>query len=175
MVERMLGPRRLSANALSKEVGVGQPILSQWLRQAGNNALVSKHEIGKRSLKRPEDWTPAEKFEAVMEAAAVAEEDLGVWLRKKGVTEEHLRQWRELALSGIAIRPKRASSEERQKIETLEKELRRKDKALAETAALLVLQGKMQALWAEEDDATRQGNDEPSSKGSRKPWRRGPV
>ena len=107
-----------------------------------------------------------------MEAAAIPDEDLGVWLRSKGLKEEQLRQWRELALSGIAgrqARPTRANSDDRKKVESLERELKRKDKALAETAALLVLQGKVQALWAEEDDATRQSNDEPSSKGSRKP------
>ena len=62
----------------------------------------------------------------------------------------------------------RTAREDRRKVQTLEKELRRKDKALAETAALLVLQGKMQALWADEDDATRQNSDESSSKGSPK-------
>jgi len=53
-------------------------------------------------------------------------------------------------------------------LEDLERELKRKDKALAETAALLVLQGKMQALWAAEDDATRPSSDESSSRTSRK-------
>ena len=175
MVERMLGERRLSANALSKEVGVTQSTLSRWLRDAGNVFAVSKDDDKKPAEKRPEDWSPREKLDAVMEAAAVADEELGVWLRRKGLKEEHLRQWRELAVSGIAARPIRSSSEDRRKVEALEKELKRKDKALAETAALLVLQGKMQALWAEEDDATRQSSDEPSSKASRKRRPRGPA
>ena len=96
--------------------------------------------------------------------------DLGMWLRRKGLKEEHLRQWREL---GIGARPQRANAEERKRIKQLERELKRKEKALAETAALLVLQGKMEALWAEEDDSTRQSSDEPSSRTSRKRKQRG--
>ena len=132
MVERMLGPNRVSANALSQEMGIGQPTLSRWLREAGNMVTVSKNDPPKRPAKRAEDWTPQEKFEAVMEAAAIPDEDLGVWLRSKGLKEEQLRQWRELALSGIAgrqARPTRANSDDRKKVESLERELKRKDKA----------------------------------------------
>jgi transposase len=170
MVERLVGERAISANALSQEVGISQATLSRWLREAGSVATVSKKDDAKPRTKRPEDWSPQEKLEAVLESASIPETELGVWLRRKGLKEEHLRQWRELALSGIAARPSptRPSSEERRRLEKLEKELKRKDKALAETAALLVLQGKMQALWAEEDDATRPGSDETSSQPSRK-------
>jgi transposase-like protein len=172
MVERMLGARRLSANALSKEVGIGQPTLSRWLREAGRLEVVKDEKDEKAPGLRPEDWSPQEKLRAVMEAAAVAEDELGVWLRRNGLKEEHLRQWRETLMeragSVFAPRTARDDREDRRKVQTLEKELKRKDKALAETAALLVLQGKMQALWADEDDATRQSSDEPSSKGSRK-------
>jgi hypothetical protein len=85
----------------------------------------------------------------------------------------HLRQWRDTALSGFSTRPSRAGREERKRVKELERELKRKDKALAETAALLVLQGKMQALWADEDDPTRQTNEEPSSRASRRRKKRG--
>jgi hypothetical protein len=174
MVGRMLGERRLSASALSKEVGIGQPTLSRWLREACRFDLVTNTDDETPPERRPEDWSAREKLKAVIEADGLAEAELGVWLRRKGLKEEHLRQWRELAMSGFSERPSRANNEERKRVEKLEKELKRKDKALAETAALLVLQGKMQALWAEEDDATRQSNDEPSSKASRKRRQRGP-
>ncbi len=164
----------MSASALSKEVGIGQPTLSRWLKEASRVGVVNdsndEHEPGRR----PENWSPQEKLRAVVEAAGISETELGLWLRRRGLKEEHLRQWRELALLAFSERPSRASKEERKRVEKLEKELKRKDKALAETAALLVLQGKMQALWAEEDDATRLTSDEPSSKGSRRQRRRGP-
>lgn len=171
----MLGERRISANILSQEVGVSQPTLSRWLKDAGTIAGVSESNKEAPNAKRPEDWSPQEKLQAVMESAAVADVDLGVWLRRKGLKEEHLRQWRAQALSGIAARPSRANTEDRKKVQSLEKELTRKDKALAETAALLVLQGKMQALWAVEDDATRQTSAEPSSRALRRRKQRGRV
>jgi len=112
-----------------------------------------------------------------MEAEVVSDADLGTWLRRKGLKEAHLRQWKETlqerATAVFAPREQRASAESRRQIKELECELKRKDKALAETAALLVLQGKMEALWAAEDDATRQSNDEPSSRTSRRQKPRG--
>jgi len=178
MVERMTGPRKVSANALSKEVGVPQGTLSRWLRMAGSVSSVSNDdERRKPKAKRPEDWSPREKLAAVMEAGGVSDADLGAWLRRKGLTEEHLRQWQEAledrAGAVFAPREQRASSEERRRVKELERELKRKDKALAETAALLVLQGKMEALWAAEDESTRQSSGEPSSRTSQKRKRKG--
>jgi len=170
MVQRLVGPRKVSAAALSREVGVPQPTLSLWLREAGSVRVVKDDDETKPPPRRPDDWTPQEKLAAVMEAAGMEDADLGMWLRRKGLKEEHLRQWREL---GIGARPQRANAEERKRIKQLERELKRKEKALAETAALLVLQGKMEALWAEEDDSTRQSSDEPSSRTSRKRKQRG--
>lgn len=177
MIQRMVGPERVSASALSKEVGVPQPTLSLWLKSAGRVSVVSEDEESKAKVKRPEDWSPQKKLAAVMGAARQSDAELGTWLRRQGLTEEHLRQWREALEEGAAAvfapREPRVSSESRRRVQELERELKRKDRALAETAALLVLQGKMQALWGEEDAPTRQSSDEPSSPTSRKPKKRG--
>lgn len=179
MISRLVGPNRISAKQLSREVGVGQPTLSLWLRQAGGKVSDVKNEKRDReaSQRRPEDWTPHEKLKAVMEAAALDDVDLGSWLRRKGIKEEHLRHWQETLIERAAdvFAPKepRVNAESRKRLKDLERELQRKDKALAETAALLVLQGKMQALWAEEDDSTEQNNDAPSSSTSQKRKRPG--
>lgn len=173
MVSRMLGERRISANILSQEVGISQPTLSRWLKDAGTIVGVTDKKKSTPTGKSPEAWSPQEKLQAISESAGIADADLGAWLRRNGLKEEHLRQWREQALSGIAARPSRVNLDDRKKVQTLEKELTRKDKALAETAALLVLQGKMQALWAVEDDATRQSNAELSSRALRRRKQRG--
>jgi transposase-like protein len=177
MIQRLVGPGRVSASVLSEEVGVGQPTLSRWLRAAGRVPVVSDDEEPRPKAKRPEDWSPQQKLTAVMEAARLSDTELGAWLRRRGLTEEHLRQWREAleerASAVFEPREPRVSAENRRRVLELERELKRKDKALAETAALLVLQGKMQALWAEEDEPTRQSSDEPSSPASRKPKKRG--
>lgn len=168
MIQQMAGPRRVSASALSREVGVPQPTLSLWLKSAAIVPAVADEDEVKVRVGRPEDWKPEEKLAVVVEAASVSDAELGAWLRRKGLTEEHLQRWRETALGSFNTRAPRGAGEERKRLKELERELRRKDKALAETAALLVLQGKMEALWGAEDEPMRQSSAEPSSRTSPK-------
>lgn len=157
MVRKMTGPDAISANALSREVGVCQTVLSRWLRLAGKQILSvpQKSSQGAMSVtKRPKDWTPEEKLRAVLEAQSLSDEEFGAFLRKKGLHETHLKEWREQILSALAQpspgKPSKGSAEQRQ-IRKLEKELDRKNKALAEAAALLVLQKKAQILFGAEE------------------------
>jgi transposase-like protein len=107
--------------------------------------------------RRPQDWTAEEKFAVVMETASLADEDLGAWLREKGLHEANLKQWRQEMIKGLSEpkggRTSKPSAETR-RIRELERELTRKEKALAEAAALLILKKKAQALWGDEDDTT---------------------
>ena len=167
LVQRMLLPNGPSANKLSQEVGVNQPTLSRWLREAATLEPVKKRRkhsaIKNRSTegRRPEDRSPDEKLRLVLEASALSEADLGEFLRRHGLHEADLAAWRETALtalSGSAVAPPRPG--EAKRVRELEKELRRKDKALAETAALLVLQKKVRAIWGDGDEDTKPGSDE---------------
>ena len=106
--------------------------------------------------KRPEDWSPEEKLKAVLESASLSDDQLGTFLRSQGIHETHLQQWRLQMLNGLCKapahkKPKRRASDTK-RIRSLEKELKRKEKALAETAALLVLKKKVQEIWGDEDD-----------------------
>jgi transposase len=169
MVQRMSGPDGMSAWSLARDVGVHQSTLSRWLRDAGRVAPVSKRKKSKQRRgdgtgsatgagRRPDDWTAAEKLEAVMEAARLSDDELGEFLRRKGLHQAQLEQWREQVLESLGDAPRRrgrqAPSPEAKRVRELEKELRRKDKALAEAAALLVLKKKAQAIWGDEDDDT---------------------
>lgn len=167
MVLRMSGPSAMSANALSEEVGISQTSLSKWLRDAAGvepMAKMVKRKAVKATVgKRPQDWTAEEKLEAVMESASLSEQELGGYLRRKGLHEAQLEQWRRLAKEGAteALQSKRLrkkASIEAKRVRTLERELRRKEKALAETAALLVLKKKAAAIWGDEDDTTEWNN-----------------
>ncbi len=151
MVQKLTSPGAPSATALSEEVGVAQPTLSKWVREAGRVGGMRATKRPKAG-KRPQDWPAEEKLEAVVEAASLPEEDLGAFLRRRGLHSTHLRQWREQLVAGLA-RSKKTSAEAR-RIRELERELRRKDKALAETAALLVLKKKVRAIWGDGDDGT---------------------
>jgi transposase len=155
MVKKMTGPSRRSAMALAKETGVSQPTLSRWLRAAGNVKSMSQDHERETKQRRPQDWTAEEKLEVVMESRGLSEEEFGAFLRRKGLHEAHLKEWREIALAALGSRREgTASKAEAKRVRELERELKRKDKALAETAALLVLQKKVQALWGDGDNDT---------------------
>jgi len=154
MIQTMSAPGGPSANALAQKVGVHQATLSRWIRRAVRVGDMSD-EKSKRS-RRPQDWTALEKQEAVLKAAALSDEQLGGFLRREGLHQADLERWRQQMLEGLEEKPKRgrsAKSGEARRIRELEKELRRKDAALAETAALLILK-KTQAIWEDEDDVT---------------------
>lgn len=159
MISKMTGPGARSASSLSKEVGIAQGTLSRWLHRA-KVAPMSNGGGGRRKR-----WTPSDKIRVVMEAAAVGEAGLGELLRREGLHEADVARFREEVLEAAARgfeseRRKRGPSAEDKKMRRLEKELARKEKALAEAAALLVLRGKVQAfLAAEEEGDTHESND----------------
>ena len=167
MVERLAGPRAVSATALSAEVGVPQSTLSRWLKEAGTvRRTMSPPDDDKTNpppTKRPQDWTAEEKWALVIEAAAVPQAELGAFLRRKGLHEAQLVEWRKAAMAGLqrpSRRERKAANFEKAKIQKLERELQRKDKALAEAAALLVLKKKVQEIWGDADDDTNKETDE---------------
>jgi len=151
MVRRLIGPDAVSANALAREVGVGQTMLSRWLRESRSVEPMS-------SAKKKHRWTGAEKLRVLLEARGLSETDLGALLRREGLHESDLTAWQaaaEAALSPGQRAPAAAEQQrDRRRIHELERELRRKEAALAETAALLVLKKKVQAIWGDADDGT---------------------
>lgn len=165
MVQKLTRPGGPRAPELSREVGVHPTTLLRWVREAvrqgGPDAPNAERGGGRRMPeRRPQDWTAQEKLEVLLEAARLDEEELGAFLRRKGLHEAHLAQWRQRVLAGLeeaAVRSPKVSAEAR-RIRELERELGRKEKALAEAAALLVLQKKVRALWGDEDDATAPKN-----------------
>ena len=153
MVQRMIGPPGRSAWSLSDETGVSQSSLSKWLREAKMNPMANEQKPTKRE-KRPEDWTAVEKLAAVMEASRLDDSELGEFLRRKGIHEAQLAQWKQAALEALGSSKMSRAPSEARRIRELEKEVQRKDKALAEAAALLVLQKKARAIWGDGDDDT---------------------
>jgi len=168
MIQRMTGSDPTTAGTLSKEVGVAQPTLSRWLREASIVDLSSGQdptigfltEVEKTGMKRkrPKDWSPEAKLQAVLEASGLPEDKFGAFLRRKGIHDIHLQQWRKEMLSGLEnaspAKKNTGKSPEAKRLRELERELYRKEKALAETAALLVLKKKAQAIWGDEVNDT---------------------
>jgi len=112
----------------------------------------------KKKLGRPRKsgrWSPAEKLRIISEALGLKGEELGAFMRREGLHDSDLEGMRAAALEGLEPKTvQRGPSPEEKRIATLERELRRKEKALAEAAALLVLQKKFRALMEEEGNDT---------------------
>jgi hypothetical protein len=168
----MVGPRAVSANALSKEVNVPQSTLSAWLRRAGSVSLAASEEDNEAMAKkkRRKEWTVPQKLRVLTEAEGLNEQDLGALLRREGLHSKDLERWRARAAEalGSGSAEARATSADRKRIKELERELLRKDKALAEAAALLVLRKKLEALQWFEDDAPTDASETQSSRSSKK-------
>lgn len=98
--------------------------------------------------KGPRNWSTEKKMKAVFAYEAMDEEERGAYLRENGLYSVDIKRWREEMLSGLNKKPNKKDPKN-QRIRDLEGELKRKEKALAETAALLVLKKKAQAIWGE--------------------------
>jgi len=104
--------------------------------------------------RRPEDWSAEEKLETFLSFSKLSEEEKGKFLREKGVHEAQIERWKAEILEGLKLKPFRGGKKDPQqkRIAALEKELRRKEAARAEAAALLVLKKKADAIWGEAKD-----------------------
>ena len=147
MVQRLIGRDAISAKQLEREVGVPQTTLSRWLEEARSLPRVPPP-------KRPKPWTVDEKVKILAEATTLTGEQLAAFLEQRGVRLAEFEQWR-LALDEEG----RSSKAVTNRIRGLERELARKEKALAEAAALLLLKKKLQAALGDEDDDTDEGNE----------------
>lgn len=154
VLKRMLPPNNMAIRQLSKEEGISEGTLHTWRSQARNKGqLLPDANAG------PQGWSSQDKFATVLETAALNEADLSEYCRKRGVYPAQVAAWRaacELANDWDRVSTARlghATKEEKQRIKGLERELARKDRALAETAALIVLRKKASAIWGDGEDA----------------------
>jgi DNA-binding transcriptional MerR regulator len=121
----------------------------KYLKAEGSSLADSKSSDG---------WSPEQKFSIVLETASLSEIELSEYCREKGLYPEQIKEWKQSCISGNqtqAQQRKQLAQErkaDRKRIKELEKELKRKDAALAETAALLVLRKKLNAYWGEDED-----------------------
>jgi len=150
MVQRLTGKSALSASQLARETGVRQQNLSRWLQEARSLPLMAN-----RPKPTVRVWTVEQKARVLAEASNFDGEALTAYLEGEGVKFAEYEQWR-IALDEGG----RASVATNKRIRQLERELARKEKALAEAAALLVLKKKVATLYGEDaDDDTTEENE----------------
>jgi transposase len=169
LVARMLMPNPRPVTTLVRETGVTKSTLYRWHSEATLKGMSTDRPNEKPTVRTnpPHTWAAEDKLAVVLEAAAVPDAELGAFLRSKGIHEAQLAEWRKqvtdgavAALRGPGGRGRKAGHAEAKRVRELERELARKDKALAEAAALLILKKKVQAIWGDEDDGTTPENDE---------------
>ena len=150
MIMKLTSPGSRSATALSKEVGIPQSTLSRWLRERGIVALKGEG----MTQRRAEDWSAEEKLDALLEYERLGEEERGKYLREKGLHEAYLERWKKEVIEGLKLKPFTGGKKDpqRKQIAALERELRRKEAALAEAAALLILKKKADAIWGRDKE-----------------------
>lgn len=149
ILKKMLPPENRKVSELSQETGVAAWTLYQWKR------AVREGKLDRAGAElRPRDRNPAEKLRLLLEGNALNEDERGGWLREHGLHSEHLPVWEQELRDIVTEKDQKLRqelAETKKKLKDTERELNRKEKALAEMAALLTLKKKADAIWG--DDA----------------------
>jgi transposase-like protein len=154
VMKKLEPPSPVPLRQLAKDEGISEATLHAWRRDARSKGrLLPGADAG------PDGWTSRDKFAAVIETAAMNEADLAAYCRQRGLYAEQIGAWRTACEQAndweraSTQRLGQATREEKRRIKTLERDLARKEKALAEAAALLVLRKNAAAIWGDGEDA----------------------
>ena len=144
-VARLLPPESAALDLVAREVGIGAGTLERWREDTQSRPA------------RGRAWTAGARLEAVVTAAALSEAGKSAWCREHGVYPAELDQWRASCTAALtspaeARASPQATRQDRKRIKELERDLLRKDRALAETAALLVLSKKVAVIFNKGED-----------------------
>ena len=153
VLKRMPPPNNMAIRQLSQEEWISAATLHKWRAEArGKGQLLPDADAG------PEGWSSRDKFAAVLETAVLNEADLAEYCRKRGLYPAQIAAWRSACEQAndwdraSTARLGWATKDEKKRVKDLEREIARKDRALAETAALLVLTKRAAAIWGDGED-----------------------
>lgn len=141
---------------ICSEYGICPDSFYRWKKQAIANGDKIMTKKGNNK-----NWTNKEKLQAIKETASMNDEEKAEWCRKRGVYVHQLGIWEEDIISnadnnGDSTAKQRKYRHDLNKlkmeVETLKKDLNKKNRALAETAARLVLKKNLEAYFGEDED-----------------------
>jgi transposase-like protein len=150
VLKRVLPPESKSIRGTSRKFGISEQTIRNWIKQK-KDGIFDTVQVDK-SLRH---LSSKEKYQLLMESARLPEEKLGEFLRERGLHSEHLKLWDQELREMVTKKEDKKDKKLRELMKRnkeLEKELARKEKALAETAALLVLKKKLEILLGEDGD-----------------------
>ena len=150
VLSKLLNSGHYTIAEVAREEGISEQTLYAWRTKArSSGAFMPNNDSSAR-------WDKQTKFAVVLETAGFNSQELSAYCREKGLYPKQIEQWRSACMNGIessSLDPKQVREEVRslkKDKKQLERELHRKDKALAESAALLVLAKKYRPLWEDE-------------------------
>lgn len=152
-LKKLLPPHNRTVAEVAKEEGISVATLYDWRKKARQAGRLLPDQAD-----APEGWSSRDKFHAVLETAALSEAELAAYCRQRGLYPEQIQRWRASCEGAndrseqVARQQSEVRKAERQENRELKRELRRKEAALAETAALLALRKKARAIWGDEDE-----------------------
>lgn len=150
VLRKVLPPQSLPVRDVALEFGVSEQTINGWMKLVQEGKLTAGTEES-----GPRQKAASEKLALLLESKLVAPDQLGEWLREKGLHSEHLPLWeqelREL-MDDKATKDKAELQALKKRNRQLEKELKRKNEALAELAALMALKKKADEIWGESED-----------------------
>lgn len=150
VLNKLLPPQNKTYRELSKEECIPISTIYTWLKKS--------EQVGKMNpkvVKVSPSWSVEARFSAIVETATMSELELGEYCRAKGLYPEQIKEWKAEFISSLknssvsSQQEKTQGKGDKKRVNQLEKELRRKEKALAEAAALLILGKKLQAFYGE--------------------------
>lgn len=151
-IMHLLPPYNWSLRQVADDIGAGISTVHGWRQRLEMEGLITQKKD------QTDNRSPEQIFTILLETATLSEYELAEYCRKNGLYAELIRLWKQNCLTANMpqhrqlAETQRATRVEKTRIRQLEKELCRKDKALAEIAALLVLQEKLSALRDDEED-----------------------
>lgn len=144
-LEKLSAHYRPSISSVAREFGISPRTLRSWKNWR-------KHRLGEEAVNKPkreQDWSLEKRFQVVVETTNMSEDELGAYCRRHGLHSTTIALWRENCLN--TLRSKSEQDTEKQELKdelkAVKKDLKRKEKALAEASARLFLQKKMDDIW----------------------------
>ena len=153
LINKLLPPQNMSVAELSRQEGIAPATLYAW-----RSKLKAGGAVVPGDKSSADNWSGEAKFAAVLHTATLSEIELSEYCRSKGLYPEQIAAWRQACITGqLSAQAQRQAEREqaradKKRLAELQRDLRRKDKALAETAAILGLRKKMNAFWGSDNE-----------------------
>lgn len=153
VLKKLLPPHNMTVMEVARSEGIAYQTLYHWRDKAKKEG---RPVPGKKLTSN--DWSAEAKFAVLIETAPMSEAEVSQYCRENGLFREQVQQWKQDCLGGFTTSEvqaktiKQQAKSDKAEIKSLQRELRYKEKALAETAALLVLRKKLNALWEDDNE-----------------------